>query len=865
MRWRKSSSASHALEQEFDRELQFHIDELTRELQARGVPPEEAHRRATIEFGGKEQAAQQLREVHSSAMFEAMRANFKSGLRLIRKSPAFSIAVIITLALGIGANSAVFSAINAVLLRPLPFPRGDELMLLRELNSKSADPPTFVAPIRLEDWSRLNSTFQAISGYYTQNDPETSGVLPEKISQALVAPRFLQVWGVSPALGRDFTPEEQKFGGPNAVLISDSFWRRRFHSDRAAVGKTLHLGKTSFHIVGVMPASFLFPDHDVELWSPVPTDAPYAQDRQSTWYTAVGRLKPGVTLSQAQADIASVQAQLGKQFPKTDADLSISVQSLKEDTVSSVRRSLWMLFASVTLLLLIACTNIVALLLARVTDREHEITVRFSLGASRRTLIAQLLSETFVLAIAGAALGLILATVAAKIFRLLAADLPRVQEIVLDWRIVAYALVCSLAATFLCGLLPALRATRNLSESLAKDRRTHVSEGHPLQWGLVGVQVALAVTLLFGAGLLLRSFQQLSRVSPGFDPSHVLTLHISGGWGETVDLKGLAQRIDRDLEALRAVPGVEAAAISSSLPGVPGNNETQVKLVEGSQDPNRKLTAAGRFVSTGYFSVMHIPVLAGSPCPPNGTTQALLVNRNFAETYLPQASALGHHLLLGEGSPFATVGEIRGVVADAREQGLALDPLPTVYWCTSAPMPDPFFLVRTNAAPATMAETIRRAIHHVEPARAVFNLSPLEDHLSDANSENRLRMVLLGLFALTAISLVCVGLYGTLSYSVTLRRREIGLRLALGALPQQITVRYLWQALRVTAIGCACGLLLAAAAGRLLSSMLFGVSSLDSFTFCAVILLVLVVASAAAVLPALRAARIDPMQTLRDQ
>jgi putative ABC transport system permease protein len=241
------------------------------------------------------------------------------------------------------------------------------------------------------------------------------------------------------------------------------------------------------------------------------------------------------------------------------------------------------------------------------------------------------------------------------------------------------------------------------------------------------------------------------------------------------------------------------------------------------------------------------------------------VNRTFAERYLPQASALGYHLLVGEGSPFATVGEIRGVVGDAREQGLALDPLPTVYWCTSAPMPDPFFLVRTTASPDTMTETLRRAIHQVEPARAVFNLSPLEDHLSDANSENRLRTVLLALFALTAISLVCVGLYVTLSYSVTLRRREIGLRLALGALPQKITLSYLWQALRVTALGCACGLLLAAFAGRLISGMLFGVSSLDPFTISAVILLVLVVASAAALFPALQAARIDPIETLRDQ
>jgi putative ABC transport system permease protein len=472
MRSLKSLFSSQSREHEFDRELQFHIDELTRDLVAQGVDPQEAHRRACIEFGVKEQAAQELREVHTFAPLELLVGNLKSGLHLLRKSPGFSAAVILTLELGIGANSAVFSAINAVLLRPLPFPHGDELMLLRELNSKTADPPTFVAPIRLEDWNHLNSTFQAITGYYTQNDPETSGVLPEKITQAFVAPRFLQVWGVAPALGRDFTSEEQKFGGPNAVLISDAFWQRRLHGDPAAVGKTVRLGKASYTIVGVMPVSFLFPDRDVELFSPVPSDSPYAQDRQSTWYTAVGRLKPGATLAQARADVASVQSQLGKQFPKIDANLSISVKPLKENTVAGVRRSLWMLFASVTLLLLIACTNIVALLLARVTDRQHEITVRFSLGASRRALVAQLLSETFLLAIAGAAFGMVLAASAAKILRLLAAGLPRVQEIALDWRIVAYSLFCALAATFLCRT-PARSSRHPQSVGIPGQRSSH--------------------------------------------------------------------------------------------------------------------------------------------------------------------------------------------------------------------------------------------------------------------------------------------------------------------------------------------------------------------------------------------------------
>jgi len=317
-----------------------------------------------------------------------------------------------------------------------------------------------------------------------------------------------------------------------------------------------------------MPAAFAFPDRSFDVWSPVPTDAPFAQSRESTWYTVIGRLKPWVNLEQARVDIANVQAQLGKQFPKTDGNLAIKLLPLKDKTVDSSRRSLWVLFGSVTLLLLIACTNIAALLLARMTEREHEISVRFSLGGSRRTVIAQLLTEVFLLALIGSLVGLGLASGAAKMFRTLAPDLPRVEEITLDWRIVGYSLACSLAVTFLCGMLPAFRGTRRgIAGSLANSSRTQVSGRNPVQWALVAVQVALAVTLLVGAGLLQRSLAELARVSPGFDPSHVLTLHISISYGETADMKALAQRTNRMLDSFRAVPGVEAAAAVSTLPG----------------------------------------------------------------------------------------------------------------------------------------------------------------------------------------------------------------------------------------------------------------------------------------------------------
>ncbi len=865
MFWWKSLFRKRALEAQLDTELHFHIEKLMNDYIALEMTPEEARRKATLEFGGREQIKEELRDVHRVSFVETAIANLKSAFRFLRKSPSFSLTVILTLALGIGANSAVFSAIDAILFKPLPFPNGDQLMRLLQRQPKLKSPNTFVAPARLEEWNRMNSTFQAITGYYSEDDSETSGALPEKLTHALVAPRFLQVWGVAPALGRDFNLEEERFGGPEAVLISDGFWRRRFDGDPAAVGKQLHFGTYSYTIIGVMPASFLFPLRGVDLWSVSAPDAPYARSRESTWFNVIGRLKPGVSVAEAQANLATVQAQLGKAFPKTDADIAVGVQPLKEMTIGGARESLWLLFGSVSLLLLIACTNIVALLLARGTQRQHEMSVRFSLGASRRALILQLLTETFVMALIGAALGLVVASGASRVFRSLAGDLPRVEEIHLDWRIVLYSLVCAVLATLLCGLFPALRGTRtNISGSLAQASRTQVSGRHPLQWLLVGVQVALAVTLLAGAGLLLRSFQELGRVSPGFESSRVLTFHVSASWGETADMKGLTQKINRILDSLRALPGVEGTATSAGLPGVPVQFQTELNVKEGRAASDPKIIVESRFVSPGYFSTMHIPLLSGDLCREDPGNLQVLVNRSFASSYDAKSNWIGNHLQI-PGNSFVGAGEIRGIVGDARESGMNREPSPTVYWCLTAPEPDPHYLMRTGTEPMAMAETVRQKIHELEPGRSVFEIIPLEEHLDAAFAEDRLRTVLLSFFAGTAVALACVGLYGTLSYTVNLRRREVGLRLALGALRGQILKQFLWQGLGVSLLGCAAGWGLAVASGRLLSGMLYGVTSSDVTTLSGVVLLVLVVAALASLVPAVRAARVEPMNVLRDE
>ena len=851
------------LNRDLERELRFHVTERIEELRDAGMSAEAAARLARKQFGNYTAQVERTRDMDIAEGLEATLRNVRLSLRALAKSPGFSITVVLTLALGIGANSAVFSAINAVLLRPLPFPNSDRIVSIAQMQAKTPQP--HIAPARLEDWNRMNHTFQAISGYYTQDDSELTGDLPEKLTHALVAPRFLEVWAIAPAIGRDFSPEEEHYGGPNAVLISDRYWRRRFGASPDAIGKTLRLGQTSYTIIGVMPASMAFVQRNVDLWSVSPPDFPYARSRDLTWFLGVGRLKAGVTPSQARADLATVQADLARQFPKPDAEIRAGIEPLKEQTVGGVRESLWVVFGSVNLLLLIACTNIAALLLSRAAGRQHEIAVRFSLGASRASVAAQLLTEVFLLALTGASVGLGLAAAAADVFRVLAKDLPRVDEIGLDWRIAAYSLICAVAATLVCGLVPAIAGTRrSLAGWLASAGRWQVSGRRPVQFVLVGVQVALAVTLLAGAGLLLRSFQALGRVAGGFDADHVLTFRISASWGETGDLKRSGQTVKRILEAVAAVPGVESSAATFLLPGVPGTFPVELSVAEGRAESEPKIIAESRIGSAGLFATMRIPLLAGEMCPQESNTPGMMVNRLFANTYFGGAGAIGKHL--GQpSSPYFPTAVVRGIVGNARERGLDHEPVPTIYYCGLIMQPGLYFLARTHGNPMALGESVRRKLHEIEPGRSVYDISPLTAHLSDAFAENRLRTVLLTFFALTAIALASVGLYGTLSYLVHVRQREVGLRLALGAVRAQIVRQFLAQGMRVSLAGCAAGLGLAGAFTKVLAGMLFGVSPWDAITMTGVIALVMAVSIAASLLPAARAARVEPMQVLREE
>jgi putative ABC transport system permease protein len=850
------------LAKEIHKELSFHLRERTEELEAEGMSREEALRSARRRLGAYAVQVERTRDMDINQTIEGILRNLRHAARALARAPGFAAAVVATLALGIGANTAVFSAIDAVLLRPLPFPAADQLVSVAQSNLRVKT--GYIAPIRLGDWNRLNTTFQGITGYYIQHESELSGEMPERIMRAFVAPRFLEVWGMSPAIGRDFTPAEQRYNGPPAVVISDRLWRRKFGADPNILGKTLRFSGSSPTIVGVMPASFLFSNRDVDLWSPSSDDAPFAQRRDLTWYTGVGRMKPGITVAQARANLAAVQAALGREFPKPDAEISVNIDPLKEVTVGGVRNSLWILFGSVSLLLLIACANVAALLLSRAASRRHETAVRLSLGASRSSVAALMLSGVLILAIAGAAAGLPLAFGAVRAIRRLGSQLPRVDEIAVDWRILTYTLVCAVGAALLCGALPAFRAARREFARPSGATRTTVSGGNRAHFALVGIQVALAVTLLAGAALLIRSLQQLGRVSPGFEPEHVLTFHISSSWGETSDMQASRRRVERILDGMRGAPGVAATALALNLPGVPTDYQIELKLEEGRSATEPKILAQGRAVSPTYFAALGIPLLAGETCRDDASARSAMVNHAFVNAYFPGGSPIGFHLSQ-PGSAFLQTSVVRGVVGDAREIGLDRAPVPTVYWCGSYWQPGAHFLIRTHGDPRLLTESVRKMIRAIEPSRSVYDITPLADQISGAYLENRLRTMLLAFFATAAILLACVGLYGTISYSVTVRKREVGLRLALGALRGQIVRQVLAQGLAVAGLGCAAGLLLAGAFTRLLSGMLYGVSATDPAALGAVVVMVLVVTAAASLIPAVRAARLEPMRVLREE
>ena len=787
--------------------------------------------------------------------------HWQLAVRSLARRKGFAAAVVLILALGIGANTAVFSVVDAVLLQPLPYPDSGRLVYVMEASPSKSEPVSLIAPGRLADWNRMNRTFQGIAASYTENVTDTSGDQPERLAGRRVSPGYFTVFGTPAVLGRTFTPQEEVDGGPTAAVISYSLWTRRYHQWTGAIGRRLIMGGTGFTIVGVMPKEFS--NAPVDVWLPARFAPFLMRVREARFLAGVGRLKPGVSIRQAHDDLAGVQQELGRQFPQTDKGWSAIVRSLKEERVGDYRKTLLFLFGAVALLLLIAVANIAGLMLTQLQRRAREMAIRSSIGATRGQILAAVMREIVLIAAMGAALGCVVSVWLVGAMETIFTTLPAPGGFHIGWRALIFAALAGAAAAMLCGLLPALEATReNLAAILAQAGRGGSGARHRWQRGLVAGQVAWTVLMLSSAGLMLRSYYNLAHVDLGFDPNRTVTFHVGAAWDE--DRTRVGQLQEALLDHFDSLPGVEAAGFANFLPASGATLRYQVSLAG-----TDKITTGERSISRGYLAALGAPILAGSDCPDLRTLlkppPKALVNRRFVELFAHGRNLVGRHLRFLD-QPEAPPLEIVGIAGNIREDAQNVAPGPFLYVCIApGGWPDPEYVVRAHGSPAALEQAIRPIVHQTDPARALFGLQTLPQVLDAGLDEPRIKSRVVTVFALAAMLLASVGLYSLVSLIVAARVREIGVRMTLGARPRQIVTELVSGVARLIGAGAAAGLLLTWMANRLFRSLLYGVSPLDAATLAAAILVLAMVAAIATFIPARRAARIDPLAAIRSE
>ena len=822
-------------------------------------------RAARRQFGNVGLALEDSRAAWGWPFLEAWLRDFRYALRGLARRPGFAATVVLTLTLGIGASSTIFSLVDAVLLRDLPYPAADRLIALQETSLTDANVRTPVSPGRLADWQRLNRTFDSLSASYTDSFTDTSGAEPERLLTASVAPGFFSVLATPPALGRTFTPEEEVSGGPRIAVISDALWRRRFGAERGVIGRSLILADKPHVIVGVMPRTFQHPSPTTDLWLPAQIPPALMRIREARFYNTIGLLKQGVTIEQAEEDLAAVQRELGEQYPKSDAGWSVLLQPLKDRMAGRVERALWLLMGAVALLLLIACANVACLLLARLDSRAAEIATRSSLGAGRVALARQLFMEGLAYAIVGGAFGMAASYAGIGVLREQLSTLPRITELAADGRMVILGVGVSVFSAVLFSLAPILQTFRREATGvLIRGGRGVLGTRNRLPRLLVALQLAVSTTLLIGASLFLRSLIRLQDAPLGFETENVVTLRVAASYRENAATT--IQRHRGMLDALASAPGVTSVVMSSGLPGVnsawPGEF-----AIEGEATPDGSLRfATWRIVTAGYFQTLGIPILHGRTCEMNDDPERpfeLVVNRRFAERYFPDRDPLGHVLRQG---PQGDVGsKIVGVVADAREDGHGAEPQPLIYACGYLRYwPDSDILIQAVDT-ATAVESARQAIHSVDPSRPIYSVRPLTDALETALAPTRFRTLLIGLFSVLALTLAAIGLYGVMAYMVSQRRQEIGIRLALGARPMQIMGEILRSGGALAAAGAAAGIVLAVAFSRALRTLLYETPALDLTSYLGATVILLGVGLLACLIPGKRATSIHPTEAIRSQ
>lgn len=805
-----------------------------------------------------------------SMRFDQLVRDLRYAVRTLRRNPGFTLTAVLSLALGIGANTAIFTVVNAVLLRPLPFPEPDRLVQLWETHPSKDDFRNVVNPLNFLDWRERTHSFTAMAAVEGGSANLTGFGNPLAVPAMEVSPSFFSILGISPVLGRWFVPEEGVPGRERVAILSFGLWQSRFAGDRSVVGRHILVDSEPYTIIGVMPRGFTLPGYTPEIWTPLPMVRSQVLDR-GRYLSVIARVKPGITLRQAEQDLEQAARENAAERPNFDQGWSARAVPMLSDVTEHVRLPLLVLLVAVGLVLLIACANVANLLLMRAAGRMPEIAIRSALGASRRRLMRQLLLESFTLAVLACAAGIFAAY--AGVQGLLAliprqSVLPRIETIHIDARVLLVALAASLVSALIFGLAPSLQLSRTVPQDALRAGSVRTTAKSAMRQALVIAEIALSLILLAGAGLMLRSFERLRSVNPGFSTEHVLTMEMFVSPAKYLNDQKRSNYFAAIMDQIRAVPGVKAAGSAHFLP-LQGQWSSSCfgRGDEAPPIPSTSPSADFLVISPGYFRTMNMPLVSGRRFDAGdrlGTRSVVLVNHEFVKRFLADRNPIGQTLNVCWSQEFKNPAEIVGVVGDARQKQLETAPHPTIFIDNvQSPMFFAHIVVRTAGDPMRMARAVERAVHRIDPDQPVTEIQTMDQVFFDSVAQPRLQLVLLLAFAGMAGLLAMVGIYGVVAYSVAQRTREIGIRVALGAQRADVSRSVLKEGAILAAAGIAIGLGGALALTRVLRSLLFETAPDDPATLAFVVVAILLVVLLATLLPARRAAQVDPITALR--
>jgi putative ABC transport system permease protein len=877
-------------EVEIVEELTQHLEDYYDELRSEGASVEEAYQATLAELRDRKLLAQQLRRVERQIKQEPMilgndwRKNMiadfwqdiRYGARMLRKNYGFTLIAVVTLALGIGANTAIFSVVNSVLLRPLPYKDSDRLMRIRE--TKMPQFPEFsVSPGNFLGWKADNTVFERLVAMRFSAFNLTNTGDPERLRGMKVTEGFFSMLGVQPQIGRDFLPEEDQVGKNNVVILSHGLWQRRFGGDPQILNQTVTLDGQSYTVIGVMPAAFQFMDRTNELWTPMAFTVQQTQNYGGHSLAAVGQLKPGVTVEQARTEMVGIADKLATLHPEANTGWSVKISPMLEFMVRSIKPALLFLLGAVVFVLLIACANVANLLLGRATDRQKEIAIRTALGAGRWRIVRQLLTESVLLSLMGGLLGLLLAKWGLSVLlTFVPEDLPRMSDVSLDGRVLAFSAVITLLTGLIFGLIPALQTSKpNLNETMKEGGRGS-TEGRRHQFirnTLVVLEVASALVLLVGAGLMIKSFMRLQQVDIGFNPDKALAVSVPLPQTKYSKEDQQVAFFQQLLEKVRTLPGVETVGATSGVPLSRDDFVLAFKIQGQPELPPEASQSTNYYsISADYFKAMGIPLLRGRVFNERDIKDSLpvaVINETMAKKVFSDEDPIGKRITFDTQSDKPDWYEIVGIVGDVKHYGLdRATTLQTYEPYTQQTLSNMTLIARATGDPTSLSAAIRQEVLNLDKEQPISNISTLDKYVSTSVAQQQFSTQLFGVFAAVAMALACIGIYGVLSYSVTQRTHEIGIRLALGAQASDVLQMVIKQGLFLTIVGIVCGIGAAIALAKLLtdfSSLLFDVKATDPATFAVIALLLLCVALLACYVPARRATKVDPMVALRGE